>query len=53
MHACDGWTLRAAPVLEFEVPDRRQAGLYSVRIFSVAGADHRLLEPDGYRAVTR
>ena len=42
------------PALEFQVPDRRQAGLYSVRVVEVAGADHRLLEPDGYRAaVTR
>ena len=41
--------MRNGAVLEFEVPDRRQAGLYSVRIVEVAGADHRLLEPDGYR----
>jgi hypothetical protein len=42
--------LAGGPVLEFEVPDRRQAGLYTVRVVEVAGADHRLLEPDRYRA---
>ncbi len=42
--------MRNGAVLEFEVPDRRQAGLYSVRVVEVAGEDHRLLEPDGYRA---
>ena len=43
-------TLGNGAVLEFQVPDRRQAGLYSVRVVEVAGEDHRLLEPDGYRA---
>lgn len=43
-------TCAAIPSAEFEVPDRRQAGLYSVRFVEVAGADHRLLEPGGYRA---
>ncbi len=38
------------PVLEFEVPDRRQAGLYTVRVVEVAGEDHRLLDTDRYRA---
>ena len=42
--------MRNGSVLEFEVPDRRQAGLYTVRIVEVAGEDHRPLEPDGYRA---
>ena len=42
--------MRNGAVLEFEVPDRRQAGLYSVRVVEVAGEDHRLLEPDGYGA---
>ena len=42
--------MRNGTVLEFQVPDRRQAGLYSVRVVEVAGEDHRLLEPDGYRA---
>ena len=43
-------TLGTGPVLEFRVPDRRLAGLYTVRVLEVAGEDHRLLEPDGYRA---
>ena len=42
--------LRDGTVLEFHVPDRRLAGLYSVRVVEVAGEDHRLLEPDDYRA---
>ena len=42
--------MRNGPVLEFEVPDRRQAGLYSVRVVEVAGEDHRLLDANGYRA---
>ena len=42
--------MRNGTVLEFQVPDRRLAGLYSVRVVEVAGEDHRLLEPDGYRA---
>ena len=37
-------------VLEFRVPDRRQARLYSVRVVEVAGEDRRRLEPDEYRA---
>ena len=41
---------RNGPVLEFEVPDRRQAGLDSVRVVEIAGADHRLLDTGGYRA---
>ena len=43
-------TMRNGAVLEFEVPDRRQAGLYSVRVVEVAGDDHRLLDADRYRA---
>ena len=43
-------TLAGGPVIEFRVPDRNLAGLYSVRVVEVAGADHRLLEPDEYRA---
>ena len=42
--------MRDGAVLEFRVPDRKLAGLYSVRVVEVAGEDHRLLEPDGYRA---
>ncbi len=42
--------MRNGTVLEFQVPDRRQAGLYSVRVVEVAGEDHRLLEPDGHHA---
>ena len=42
--------MRNGPVLEFQVPDRRLAGLYSVRVVEVAGEDHRLLAPDGYKA---
>ena len=42
--------MRNGPVLEFRVPDRRLAGLYSVRVVEVAGEDHRLLEPGHYRA---
>ena len=42
--------MRNGTVLEFQVPDRRQAGLYTVRVVEVAGEDHRLLAPDGYRA---
>ena len=42
--------LRDGAVLEFQVADKRQAGLYTVRVVEVAGADHRLLEPDNYRA---
>ena len=42
--------MRNGPVLEFRVPDRREAGLYTVRVVEVAGADHRLLDPGGYRA---
>ena len=38
------------PVLQFEVPDRRQAGLYTVRVVEVAGEDHRLLDAEDYRA---
>ncbi|WP_419860879.1 Calx-beta domain-containing protein [Candidatus Palauibacter sp.] len=45
-----GGEMRNGPVLEFEVPDRRQAGLYTVRVVEVAGADHRLLDADRYRA---
>jgi len=41
------------PALEFRVPDRRLAGLYSVRIVEVAGADHQLLDTDDYRAAIR
>ncbi len=43
-------TMRNGAVLEFEVPDKRQAGLYSVRVVEVAGDDHRLLDADRYRA---
>ena len=42
--------LRTGPVLEFHVPDRRQAHLYSVRVVEVAGQDHRLLDTGDYRA---
>ena len=42
--------MRGGAVLEFEVPDRRQAGLYTVRVVEVAGEDHRLLDTGGYRA---
>ena len=42
--------MRNGPVLEFRVPDRRLAGVYSVRVIEVAGEDHRLLEPGQYRA---
>ena len=42
--------LRDGTVLEFQVPDKRQAGLYSVGVVEVAGEDHRLLEPDNHRA---
>ncbi len=42
--------MRTGSVLEFHVPDRKLAGLYSVRVVEVAGEDHGLLEPDGYRA---
>ena len=44
-------TLGTGPVMELRVADRRQAGLYSVRVVEVAGQDYRLLEADGYRAV--
>ena len=43
-------TMRNGAVLEFEVPDKRQAGLYGVRVVEVAGDDHRLLDADRYRA---
>ena len=33
-------------VLEFRVPDRRQTGLYGIRVAEVAGHDHPPLEPD-------
>ncbi|MDE0357253.1 MAG: cadherin-like beta sandwich domain-containing protein [Gammaproteobacteria bacterium] len=42
--------MRTGPVLEFQVPDRNLAASYSVRVVEVAGEDHRLLEPDDYRA---
>ncbi|MCY4646163.1 MAG: hypothetical protein OXE73_04745 [Gammaproteobacteria bacterium] len=42
--------MRTGAVLEFQVPDRRLASLYHVRVIEVAGEDHRLLEPDDYRA---
>jgi hypothetical protein len=42
--------MRGGPVLEFEVPDRRRAGLYAVRVVEVAGEDHRLLNAGRYRA---
>lgn len=42
--------MREGTVLEFRVPDRNLAGLYAVRVVEVAGEDHRLLEPDDYRA---
>ena len=42
--------MRTGPVLEFQVPDRNLTALYSVRVVEVAGEDHRLLEPDDYRA---
>ena len=42
--------MRNGPALEFGVPDLREAGLYTVRVVEVAGADHRLLEPDEYWA---
>ena len=42
--------LRDGPVLEFEVPDRRQAHLYTVRVVEVAGEDYGLLDTDDYRA---
>ena len=38
------------PVIEFRVPDMRQAGLYTVRVVEVAGEDHRLLDAEDYRA---
>ena len=43
-------TLGNSPVLEFQVPDMRQAGLYTVRVLEVAGEDHRLLDAEDYRA---
>ena len=42
--------MQDGPALEFRVPDLREAGLYIVRVVEVAGADHRLLEPDEYWA---
>ena len=45
--------MRNGPVIEFQVPDRRQAGLYTVRVVEVAGADHRLLDADGYGAAVK
>ena len=46
--------LGTGPVLEFQVPDRREAHLYRVRVVEVAGEDHRLLDPERHRAaVTR
>lgn len=42
--------MRDGPVLEFRLPDMRQAGLYSVCVLEVAGEDHRLLDPGDYRA---
>ena len=38
------------PVIEFQVPDMRQAGLYTVRVVEVVGEDHRLLDAEDYRA---
>ena len=40
-------------VLEFRVPDRRLASLYTVRVVEVAGDDHGLLNPTHYRAANR
>ena len=41
--------LRDGPALEVWVPDRRDARMYEARVVEVAGEDHRLLDPDGYR----
>ena len=45
--------LANGPVVEFDVPDRSQVHLYTVRVLEVAGDDHRLLDADGYRAAVR
>ena len=40
-------------VLEFQVPDRKLAGLHSVRVVEVAGEHHRLLDANNYRPPSR
>ena len=42
--------IRTGAVLQFRVPGRRKAHLYTVRVLAAAGADHALLEPRDHRA---